>query len=101
MTRPNSIALYTLGSVFAFFAPCACFGAEISGYGGKCLDVRGPSTDNGTAVQIWDCVGVKNQQWQFINDTIVGYGGKCLDVRGPSKNNGTVVQMWDCVGVAN
>ena len=38
-------------------------GAEIRGYGGKCLDVRGPSTANGTPVQMWDCVGVANQRW--------------------------------------
>ncbi|MBU2663712.1 lectin [Actinoplanes bogorensis] len=77
-------------------------GNEIRGYAGKCLDVRGPSTDNGTPVQMWDCVGVANQRWTLTNDgRLVGYGGKCLDVRGPSTANGTPVQMWDCVGVPN
>lgn len=35
-------------------------GAEIQGFGGKCLDVRGPSTADGTPVQLWDCNGSPN-----------------------------------------
>jgi hypothetical protein len=32
----------------------------------KCLDVRGPSVDNGTAIQIWDCKpNLKNQTFNF------------------------------------
>ncbi len=68
----------------------------------KCLDVRGPSTANGTVVQIWDCVGVANQDFVFSEaGELRGYANKCVDVRGPSADNGTAVQMWDCVGVAN
>jgi hypothetical protein len=94
-------ALYALAGVFAFFASNVCYGSEISGYGNKCMDVRGAGTANGTAVQMWGCVGVPNQQWRINNGKIVGYGNKCLDVRGAGTANGTVVQMWDCVDVPN
>ena len=30
---------------------------------GKCLDVPGYSTTQGTQPQIWDCNGGANQQW--------------------------------------
>ncbi|MGO9218348.1 MAG: ricin-type beta-trefoil lectin domain protein [Streptosporangiaceae bacterium] len=36
---------------------------QIVGYGGMCLDVRGPSTADGTPVQIWTCNGVEEEQW--------------------------------------
>ncbi|MDB4985837.1 MAG: hypothetical protein JWN04_1015 [Myxococcaceae bacterium] len=69
---------------------------------GKCLDVRGPSSENGTAAQLWDCVGVANQQWVLNGQgELRGFADKCLDVRGPSSANGTDVQVWDCLGVSN
>ena len=30
---------------------------------GKCLDATGPSSADGTRLQIWDCFGGTNQQW--------------------------------------
>jgi chitinase len=30
---------------------------------GRCLDATGPSSANGTRLQIWDCAGGTNQQW--------------------------------------
>ncbi|MFL6051326.1 MAG: RICIN domain-containing protein, partial [Actinoallomurus sp.] len=30
---------------------------------GRCLDATGPSSANGTRLQIWDCTGGANQQW--------------------------------------
>lgn len=70
----------------------------IKGFGGNCLDVRGPGTADGTAVQMWECNGATEMTWQVVGDEIHGFGGKCLDVRGPSTDNGTPVQMWDCNG---
>lgn len=74
---------------------------EIRGYKGKCLDVRGPSSANGTVVQMWDCVGVSNQRWNvYSNGEIRSRYNllKCLDIRGASNNNGASLQIWDCVG---
>ena len=72
----------------------------IKGFGGKCLDVQGPSAADGTSVQMWECNGAAEMTWQVVGDEIRGFGGKCLDVRGPSTENGTPVQMWDCNGAA-
>jgi alpha-galactosidase len=36
---------------------------ELRTAGGKCLDVIGASTTDGTGVEVWDCNGQTNQQW--------------------------------------
>lgn len=73
---------------------------RIQGLGGKCLDVRGGQANNGTDVQIWDCVDVPQQQWTLTNGGYLqGLAGKCLDVRGGTDANGTSVQIWDCADV--
>ncbi|MDG4856615.1 RICIN domain-containing protein [Streptomyces sp. T-3] len=69
---------------------------------GRCLDVSGAATANGTAVNIWDCHGGANQQWTHqSNRTLQVYGSKCLDVPGHATTAGTRVQIWDCHGGAN
>ena len=68
----------------------------------KCLDLAGGSTANGTAIQIWDCNGLENQQWVY--DTIsqeiryLSDSRKCVDVARGSVNNGTRLEIWDCNG---
>ena len=32
---------------------------------GRCLDVPGASTTNGTQVHLWDCHGGTNQLWTY------------------------------------
>jgi Ricin-type beta-trefoil lectin domain-like len=34
-----------------------------SGIASACLDATGPSSADGTPLQIWDCTGGANQQW--------------------------------------
>ncbi|WP_030223950.1 ricin-type beta-trefoil lectin domain protein, partial [Streptomyces sp. NRRL WC-3626] len=36
---------------------------RITGLGGKCVDVAGAGTANGTAVQLYDCNGTSAQNW--------------------------------------
>jgi beta-glucanase (GH16 family) len=73
-------------------------GSRITGIGGKCVDVAGANTANGTAVQLWDCNGTAAQQWTVGADGTVRALGKCMDVSGAGTANGTVVQLWDCNG---
>jgi beta-glucanase (GH16 family) len=73
-------------------------GKQITGLGGKCVDVAGANTANGTAVQLWDCNGTNAQQWTVGGDGTIRALGKCLDVSGGGVANGTVVQLWDCNG---
>ncbi|HEY3483703.1 MAG TPA: ricin-type beta-trefoil lectin domain protein [Streptomyces sp.] len=68
---------------------------------GKCLDVTGGSTANGTRPQLWDCTSGPNQQWTLASDGTVRGLGKCLDVTGSGTADGTAVQLWDCFGGAN
>ncbi|MDB1086090.1 endo-1,4-beta-xylanase [Streptomyces sp. ACA25] len=74
---------------------------QIRGVGsGRCLDVPGASTTDGTQVHLWDCHGGTNQQWTH---TAAGelrvYGNKCLDAGGTG--NGTRVQIYSCWGGDN
>ncbi|MBE1488172.1 lectin [Plantactinospora soyae] len=73
----------------------------IVGLGGKCLDVAGASSLDGTAVQIYDCNGSAAQQWTLGTDGTVRALGKCLDVRDNSVANGARTQLWSCTGAAN
>ena len=47
----------------------------IKGFGGNCLDVQGPSTADGTSVQMWECNGASEMTWQVVGDEIRGFGG--------------------------
>jgi glucosylceramidase len=73
---------------------------QIVGYGGKCADVAGASSANGTAVQLYTCNGTSAQTWAVGTDGTVKSLGKCLDVAGASSANGTKVQIYDCNGTA-
>ena len=70
----------------------------ITGYGGKCVDVSGANSTNGTRVQLWTCNGTNAQVWTVGTDGTIRALGKCLDVSGGSTANGARVQIWDCNG---
>ncbi|MEH1102622.1 lectin [Micromonospora sp. CPCC 205561] len=73
----------------------------IVGLAGKCLDVAGAGSADGTAVQLYDCNGSAAQQWTLGGDGTVRALGKCLDVRDNSTADGARVQLWSCTGAAN
>ncbi|MDM4781390.1 MULTISPECIES: RICIN domain-containing protein [unclassified Micromonospora] len=65
---------------------------------GRCVDVAGGGTADGTAVQLWDCLGNGAQRWRRAGDTFVNTGsGKCLDVRGVGTADGSQVWLWTCI----
>uniref|UniRef100_UPI0035584E19 lectin n=1 Tax=Streptomyces corallincola TaxID=2851888 RepID=UPI0035584E19 len=104
----RSTAAYTLCITALTFsasliAPATASAATgtITGLSGKCLDVAGASSANGTAVQLYDCNGTAAQQWTVGTDGTVRALGKCLDVTGNSAADGAKLQLWDCVGGAN
>ncbi|MGV9649981.1 ricin-type beta-trefoil lectin domain protein [Streptomyces sp. NPDC003554] len=68
------------------------------GLAGKCLDVAGASSTNGTAVQLYDCNGTSAQNWTVRSDGSVQSMGKCLDGAAASTANGAKVQLYDCNG---
>ncbi|WP_158614797.1 alpha-L-fucosidase [Micromonospora sp. BL1] len=57
----------------------AAFTGLITGVGsGRCVDVPGSSTTDGTALVLWDCSGAANQIWNRMADTTIRNRGKCL-----------------------
>ncbi|MEV5749821.1 ricin-type beta-trefoil lectin domain protein [Actinoallomurus sp. NPDC052308] len=69
----------------------------IHGYGGKCVDVAGAATANGTKVDLYTCNGTNAQLWTHSGSTFQALG-KCLDVTAAGTANGAKVQLYDCNG---
>lgn len=63
---------------------------------GRCLDLPGATTTNGTQVQLWDCHGQANQRFTYTPSKQLMVSGKCLDAYGQGTANGTTVVIWDC-----
>ncbi|GAB1511022.1 ricin-type beta-trefoil lectin domain protein [Actinophytocola sp. KF-1] len=66
---------------------------------GRCLDVTGANSANGTQLILWDCHAGANQQFTRNNQALQVLG-KCLDAP-PNAAPGTRVQIWDCHGGTN
>ncbi|WP_141203695.1 SGNH/GDSL hydrolase family protein [Streptomyces griseorubiginosus] len=82
--------------------PVPAGGAEVrSGIAGKCLDVSGGNSANGTAVDSWSCNGSDGQLWSARSDGTLRALGKCLDATGRGTSNGTKIAVWDCNGGTN
>src|SRR5207248_258067 len=79
-------------------APASAATGQITGIGGKCGDVSGANTANGTPIQLWDCNGTAAQQWTVGSDGTIRALGKCMDVTSGGTADGTKVQLWDCNG---
>ena len=82
---------------FGLLPASAATASPITGLGGKCVDVAGAGTANGTAVQLYTCNGTGAQQWTQSGSALVNStSGKCLDVTSASTANGAKVQIYDC-----
>jgi predicted alpha-1,6-mannanase (GH76 family) len=92
---------FTLTSRANGSGPAVGPGAVTSGVPGKCLDVEGGSTANGTAVQLNTCNNTGAQDWTSYSDGTLQNSGKCLDATANGTGNGTPVEIWDCNGGAN
>lgn len=71
----------------------------------KCLDIRGPSEDNGTPVHQWNCHSGPSQAWKLIRPPVgrgIGYqfinvhANKCLDVTRFANRPFALLQVWSC-----
>ncbi|WP_127508870.1 ThuA domain-containing protein [Actinoplanes solisilvae] len=69
----------------------------ITSAGGKCVDVNGASSADGTKIQLWRCAGSSNQQWTVNGNTLRSLN-KCMGVAGGSTANGGLVQLSTCNG---
>ncbi|MGW2993955.1 non-reducing end alpha-L-arabinofuranosidase family hydrolase, partial [Streptomyces sp. NPDC001193] len=68
---------------------------------GRCIDINGSTTVNGTQAQLWDCNGQTNQRWTYTSGKQLKiYGNKCLGAMAKGTGNGTAVVIGDCDGGA-
>ncbi|MFI9358554.1 non-reducing end alpha-L-arabinofuranosidase family hydrolase [Streptomyces lydicus] len=68
---------------------------------GRCIDINGSTTVNGTQAQLWDCNGKTNQRWTYTSGKqLMIYGSKCLGAAAEGTSNGTAVVIGDCDGGA-
>ncbi|WP_280882524.1 arabinofuranosidase catalytic domain-containing protein [Streptomyces pseudovenezuelae] len=67
---------------------------------GRCLDIVGNSTADGTKVELWDCNGVGGQKWvqQADGSLLNPQSGRCLDSPNGATVNGTRLQIATCNG---
>ncbi|MEU1709232.1 lectin [Streptomyces sp. NPDC005706] len=105
MARPVrtlvSLAALSLATGLLTASPAHAATGTITGLAGKCLDVAGANSADGTPVQLYDCNGTAAQQWTVGGDGTVRALGKCLDVTGNSTADGAKAQLWSCTGGAN
>lgn len=92
---------FTLTSRTGGGSPTTGTGAVKSGIVGKCLDLNGGNTANGTKVELWSCNGGAAQSWTAPSGTSLQISGKCLDATGAGTANDTPLEVWDCNGGGN
>ncbi|GAB3977496.1 hypothetical protein GCM10027615_49540 [Plantactinospora veratri] len=71
---------------------------QITGIGGKCVDVAAASSANGAAIQLYACNGSNAQRWTVGTDGTLRALGKCADITAAATGNGAKVQLYDCNG---
>ncbi|MFI9387068.1 glycoside hydrolase family 19 protein [Kutzneria sp. NPDC052558] len=102
MLRRTSALLAGVAAAIALVVvpalPAAAATGTITGLAGKCVDVAGANSANGTAVQLYDCNGTGAQQWNVVGNGQIQALGKCLDVASGGTANGSLVQLYDCNG---
>jgi hexosaminidase len=67
---------------------------------GRCIDVPGSNTADGTAVNLWDCNGGANQTWSQRGNGSLSALGKCLEPAGGNTADGTGIVIRTCSGAA-
>lgn len=82
--------------------PPAPPGEALRGVGsGRCVDVPGFSTTNGTQLDLWDCNGGGNQSWNVEGTELRIYGTKCMTIGGTGSTAGDPVIISDCTGATS
>ena len=67
---------------------------------GKCLDIAGGASANGTKLQLATCNGGGYQNWVVNGDGSMSNPatGRCVDSPAGATANGTRLEIWDCNG---
>ncbi len=79
----------------------------VARHSGKCLDVYGAYTANGTGMIQYECGNPTTSQNQVFTlvpqgsayyQLIARHSGRCVDVTNLSQSDGARLQQWDCLG---
>ncbi len=98
----QSVTTYVLSSAGAPGSGGHSAQELVGSQSGKCLDVPGSSTANGTQLEIYTCNAGSNQEYTLApNGEITVYGSKCLDAYQQGKTAGTIVDIYTCNGGSN
>ncbi|MFD8799112.1 carbohydrate-binding protein [Streptomyces atroolivaceus] len=73
---------------------------QITGIGGKCVDVANGASADGTQIQLWTCNQSAAQKWTVAADQTLRALGKCLDISGGGTADGTKIQLYGCNNTA-
>jgi len=104
-TGRASTSLHAIGVIHGPVQAAAAF-ELVAQHSGKCVDVTGSGTADGTPIIQWSCHGLDNQKWEEVPAN-GGFtlrskaSGKCLDVNGGSHAQGTRMHLWTCHGGDN
>ncbi|MET8231220.1 glycoside hydrolase N-terminal domain-containing protein [Micromonospora sp. NPDC005298] len=77
----------------------AATGTIAGGASGRCVDVPGAATADGTALILWDCSGAANQIWTREADNTIRNRGRCLAPAGTT--NGAAATITTCGTATN
>lgn len=101
----QSVTTYVLGSSGQPGSSGTAAQELVGNQSGKCLDVPGSSTTNGTQLDVYSCNAGGNQEFTLApNGEITVYSGsseKCLDAYQQGKTADTIVDVYTCGGGAN
>ena len=98
----QSVTTYVLNSSGAPGSGGTTAEELVGNQSGKCLDVPGVSTANGTQLDIWTCNAGSNQEYTLTpSGEITVYGDKCLEAYEQGKTAGTIVDIYTCSGGSN
>ncbi|MEK0098158.1 ricin-type beta-trefoil lectin domain protein [Streptomyces sp. A475] len=67
----------------------------ITGSSGKCADITGSSSTDGTLLELWTCTGGDNQNWVLAHDGTVHALFKCMTASGTAAGSNVVLQTCD------
>jgi hypothetical protein len=76
-------------------------GQIVGVHSGKCVDVKGANTKDGTPIQLYTCNGTAAQSWKLYPDGTLRALGKCMDVQYARTANGSLLGLNTCHGAGN
>ncbi|MFF5823854.1 PQQ-dependent sugar dehydrogenase [[Kitasatospora] papulosa] len=96
--RGGSGALFDVDEFTVTTSGAAPREGAVTGIGGKCVDVAGGATADGTQIQLYTCNGTAAQKWTVGTDDTLRALGRCMDVSGAGTADGTKIQLYGCNG---